>query len=459
MLNKVKTIYHTDNFAFFIRYLAVFTLIFVLMTTLIFQVMRSTMYRSTDETIQKVVTEPQIALHFAIARSYSPDAEFVFEQEVYNANETAGTRQKEAIDSVAGITKASKLHLGTNCHVLLYDEEGTLLNPDYYTGLSEQPLDKKSLKAIGETVIQNPFGGEDDYRYMTMSLTEDDLGVYADYHIRYASIMVNVSQINHSITSYESTILFVMIAFWLISIIASIYLSNLSMRPILASYQKQKDFVENASHELRTPLAVLQNQLENLFRHPELTIMESSEKIASSLTEVRNMRLLTTNLLNLARRDEELKPQFVEVEPSYFDEIFENYKIIAEDNCKNLIAKNHLAFPIRTDKLLIKQLLTILFDNAMKYTDTDGEIRIEVELRDKHVFFRVLDNGIGISNSDKERVFERFYRVDKARTRQNGGFGLGLSLAKQIIHSLRGDITVADNSPQGTIFECKIPKQ
>ncbi|WP_330872715.1 histidine kinase dimerization/phospho-acceptor domain-containing protein, partial [Streptococcus suis] len=101
----------------------------------------------------------------------------------------------------------------------------------------------------------------------------------------------------------------------------SIYLSNLSMRPILISYQKQKDFVENASHELRTPLAVLQNRLESLFRHPEATILESSESIGSSLEEVRNMRLLTTNLLNLARRDDGLKVDMIDVQPNYFDEI------------------------------------------------------------------------------------------------------------------------------------------
>ncbi|WP_330873086.1 histidine kinase dimerization/phospho-acceptor domain-containing protein, partial [Streptococcus suis] len=97
----------------------------------------------------------------------------------------------------------------------------------------------------------------------------------------YATILVNVSQIKSSIETYESTVAIVMVSAWLISILASIYLSNLSIRPILISYQKQKDFVENASHELRTPLAVLQNRLESLFRHPEATILESSESIGS----------------------------------------------------------------------------------------------------------------------------------------------------------------------------------
>ena len=100
-----------------------------------------------------------------------------------------------------------------------------------------------------------------------------------------------------------------MASFWLLSLIASVYLARVSVKPLLESMQKQKSFVENASHELRTPLAVLQNRLENLFRKPEATIMESSESIASSLEEVRNMRFLTTNLLNLARRDDGIKPE------------------------------------------------------------------------------------------------------------------------------------------------------
>lgn len=104
-----------------------------------------------------------------------------------------------------------------------------------------------------------------------------------------------------------------MILFWLISILASIYLANWSSKPILESYEKQKMFVENASHELRTPLAVLQNRLETLFRKPNESILDNSEAIASSLEEVRNMRILTTNLLNLARRDDGIKPEIVEI--------------------------------------------------------------------------------------------------------------------------------------------------
>ncbi|WP_019778766.1 sensor histidine kinase, partial [Streptococcus sobrinus] len=251
-------------------------------------------------------------------------------------------------------------------------------------------------------------------------------------------------------------IITVMIIFWLLSVFASVYLANWSRKPILESYEKQKNFVEDASHELRTPLTVLQNRLESLFRKPDETILDNYETVASSLEEVRNMRILTTNLLNLARRDDKLNPEIEEIEPNFFDNIFENYSLIAEESGKVLSCSNQLRTSIKSDKTLIKQVMTILFDNAVKYTGDDGAIRITVSNSDRKLVITVADNGSGISEEDKSKIFDRFYRIDKARTRQTGGFGLGLSLAKQIVEALKGTIAVRDNTPTGTVFEIKL---
>ena len=178
--------------------------------------------------------------------------------------------------------------------------------------------------------------------------------------------------------------------------------------------------------------------------------------MASSLEEVRNMRILTTNLLNLARRDDLLNPEIEEIEPKFFDKIFENYGLIAEKNGKDLSCHNGLETTIKSDKTLIKQVMTILFDNAVKYTGDDGAISIDVASSDRKLVIRVADNGSGISEEDKTKIFDRFYRIDKARTRQTGGFGLGLSLAKQIVEALKGTISVRDNDPKGTVFEIKL---
>ncbi|HEL2003809.1 TPA: HAMP domain-containing histidine kinase [Streptococcus suis] len=458
MPKRIRKLVYTDKFSFFIRYFAVFTLIFGLMTAIIFQLMRSTMYQNSDNTLKRIKEEPAMAVGFAIARTYEPNSVFILQDSPTSEETTSSSSDSMPVPKDQKNTRdVEQLKLGINTHVLLYSKSGEMVNPDTFTGLADLPLDKEKLGEIKEATVESSFGMSEDYRYVTIELATE-LGYYSSYDIKYATILVNVSQIKSSIETYESTVAIVMVSAWLISILASIYLSNLSMRPILISYQKQKDFVENASHELRTPLAVLQNRLESLFRHPEATILESSESIGSSLEEVRNMRLLTTNLLNLARRDDGLKVDMIDVQPNYFDEIFANYLMIAEENGKTLTVNNLIHQPIRTDKVLIKQLLTILFDNAMKYTDDDGRIQITANIKDKSVYFTVADNGLGISDADKKKIFDRFYRVDKARTRQKGGFGLGLSLAQQIIKTLGGKISVRDNQPKGTIFEVGLPK-
>ena len=130
--------------------------------------------------------------------------------------------------------------------------------------------------------------------------------------------------------------------------------------------------------------------------------------------------------------------------------------MIASENDRVFRFENRVHRTIITDKLLLKQLMTILFDNAVKYTEEEGDIYFEISTTERSLHLTVADNGIGISAADKKKIFDRFYRVDKARTRQKGGFGLGLSLAKQIVDALKGTINVKDNKPNGTIFEVKL---
>ena len=131
--------------------------------------------------------------------------------------------------------------------------------------------------------------------------------------------------------------------------------------------------------------------------------------------------------------------------------------MMAEENDRQLKVDNKVQELIFTDKTLLKQVMTILFDNAIKYSEDGGLIQIQLDVRDRHLIFSIADDGLGISDADKKKIFDRFYRVDKARTRQKGGFGLGLSLAKQILDILNGTITVKNNQPKGSIFEVRLP--
>ena len=436
MFNKIRKNWYAEDFSYFVRNFGVFTLIFSAMTLIILQVMHSSLYTSVDEKLQILSSNPQDMIQLAVNRT-SEDLKDLNNQSVAKSGD-------------------KKPSVSSNTEVILFDENlNQLITGNRFLGLDKITFNKKDLNHIRQLHIQNSFGQDEIYRVL---LTEMNIETVST-NIKYAAVLINTTQLEQISQNHEQLIVVVMASFWILSLLASLYLARVSVKPLLESMQRQQSFVENASHELRTPLAVLQNRLETLFRKPEATIMESSESIASSLEEVRNMRFLTTNLLNLARRDDGIKPDLGEVQPEFFNTIFTNYEMIATENHKVFHFENRIKRTIITDKLLLKQLMTILFDNAVKYTEEDGEINFVITATDRNLYLTVSDDGIGIPQADKKKIFDRFYRVDKARTRQKGGFGLGLSLAKQIVDALKGSISVKDNKPHGTIFEVKIAIQ
>lgn len=433
MFKKLRKNWYAEDFSYFIRNFGVFTLIFSAMTLIILQVMHSSLYTSVDEKLLSLSKNPQDIIQLAVNRA---------------------TEDVKDLDS-GSVSSASdkKPNVSSNTEVILLDSNlNQLVTGNSFLGLDRITFNKKDLNHIRQLNVVNSYGQDEIYRVVLTEMNIDSVST----SIKYAAILINTSQLEQISQNHEQLIVVVMVSFWILSILASLYLARVSVKPLLESMQKQKSFVENASHELRTPLAVLQNRLETLFRKPEATIMESSESIASSLEEVRNMKFLTTNLLNLARRDDGIKPEFGEVEPDFFNTTFTNYEMIASENNRVFRFVNRVHRTIITDKLLLKQLMTILFDNAVKYTEEEGDIYFEISTTERSLYLKVADNGIGISATDKKKIFDRFYRVDKARTRQKGGFGLGLSLAKQIVDALKGSISVKDNKPNGTIFEVKI---
>ena len=436
MFKKLKKNWYAEDFSYFIRNFGVFTLIFSAMTLIILQVMHSSLYTSVDEKLQSLSSKPQDVIQLALDRTT---------EDIKDLNNESVAKSGDKKPTVS-----------SNTEVILFDENlNQLITGNRFLGLDKITFNKKDLNHIRQLHIQNSFGQDEIYRVLLTEINFESVST----NIKYAAVLINTSQLEQISQNHEQLIVVVMASFWILSLLASLYLARVSVKPLLESMQKQQSFVENASHELRTPLAVLQNRLETLFRKPEATIMESSESIASSLEEVRNMRLLTTNLLNLARRDDGIKPDLGEVQPEFFNTIFTNYEMIATENHKVFRFENRIKRTIITDKLLLKQLMTILFDNAVKYTEEDGEINFVITATDRNLYLTVSDDGIGIPQADKKKIFDRFYRVDKARTRQKGGFGLGLSLAKQIVDALKGSISVKDNKPHGTIFEIKIAIQ
>ncbi|MQW22501.1 MULTISPECIES: cell wall metabolism sensor histidine kinase WalK [unclassified Lactococcus] len=440
IVNKIKSsaIVKNDGKNFLHFFLA-FTVIFVALTLIIIQVMRSGLYKGTDQNLQDLSQNPDFLSSLVIHQKnsdgtnspvggdYGPTNSVLF----YDANGKLMTLGSST--AVNGTSSTSS------------DEQSTTYNLE-----KAATFNKKYVGTIRSVSVHNPYGANLNYRYLTQEwVTQSGL-------TGYIQIFTNVDQLRESLQRNTLIVITTMTIFWLISILISLYLANWTLQPIMLAYEKQKEFVENASHELRTPLAILQNRLELLFQNPTATIIDESENISESLSEVRNMRLLTTNLLNLARRDSSIKIEPQETSAEFFESIFSNYGMLAEDAEKEFVGTVKVDGKVNLDQSLVKQLMTIIFDNAMKYTNDDGALTIDVAKVGGFLNITVADNGEGISDEDKKRIFDRFYRVDKARTRQKGGLGLGLSLAKQIVDAYNGKITVEDNQPKGTKFIIKL---
>ena len=233
----------------------------------------------------------------------------------------------------------------------------------------------------------------------------------------------------------------------------------MSIKPVKAALEKQLSFVSDASHELRTPLAIVRNRLENILTKSNRTVYEVSDDIAVSLKEITRLSKLTNDLLILSRGDSETMQLKIEE----FD-LLETARTVAipfsemaEIQKKKFTVSGENA-KVLADKVMMSQLLIILLDNALKYTAEGEEVGIRVRQNGGDVQLEVIDTGTGIPDDVKPHVFERFFRADKARSRDTGGYGLGLAIAKVIAQSHRGSISLTDNHPKGTKITVTFPK-
>lgn len=228
---------------------------------------------------------------------------------------------------------------------------------------------------------------------------------------------------------------------------------NEMVSEIQVSMEKQNRFISDASHELRTPISVIQgyaNLLNRWGKEDEEVLIESIEAIKD---ESNNMKKLIESLLFLARGE---KNNNVIIKEDFnlknlVDEIVKESIMI--DDKHNIFTKNNEDVIINADKNLIKEAIRVFVDNSIKYTQEGGNIKINSFKSNKKVFISIEDNGIGIPKDDLERIFDRFYRVDKSRNKEINGFGLGLSIAKYIIDTHDGNIKIYSKSKEDYLEE------
>ena len=258
---------------------------------------------------------------------------------------------------------------------------------------------------------------------------------------------------DNAMAKLNITLIIILIITLLLIFLVSVLLANNAVKPVENAYMSQKQFIADASHELKTPLAIIKTNL-------DLIEDKNQNKWLQYISfQTERMSNLINNLLFLAKIDNNEKVG-IEAEFDLSDTITKqilSFEAIIYENNLMLNCNIQEGIKVKGDKEGINQLVGILVDNAIKYAYKDTTINISLYESKQKIFISVQNRGENISSEDAEKIFERFYRIDKSRDREKGGYGLGLAIAKSIVDKYKGKIT-AESIDNLTTFKVTFTK-
>ncbi len=253
----------------------------------------------------------------------------------------------------------------------------------------------------------------------------------------------------------------------MIGIVAAVgwFLSGLAMQPIRESYQTLRQFTADASHELRNPIAVIQTNVQVALSDPDPDPSQTRSHLQVVERLTRRLGKLVDDLLFLARQDSGIvQPQWSEVDlRDLVEDVLEEQGIsAAEKDIQLKLVTDVQTAKLTGDRSALARLLTNLVNNAILYTPSQGSVKLELQSSKRSNqalwILRVIDTGIGIPELALPQLFDRFYRVDPARSKASGGTGLGLAIVQTIVTNHQGTITVESQEHQGTTFTIVLPQ-
>lgn len=430
--SKQSKITRRQQFKLFLSIMASFAVLFLTLGFIIFNLFQSSTYKSIDKDMREQVASVKKQPNMQKQDDPNPGPDHPTQQNKPNPK------------------------MPFQASILVFDDNGKLLNKsslgNRYSALKNINLNKKNINKKQTIVVHNM-----NFRSVLIKVSKNNNNpMYAGH---YVLIMQNIDTQIQTMENFEKILILTFFIFWIIALVISYFLARINMLPIVKSWKQQTEFVNDAAHELRTPLTIIQGKLEYMLTKPNKKIIDEAEAISVSLDEVNRLNSLTNNLLDLARFDQATtKLNFEYTEPQLFlKDPIEPFKDIINSQSKVFqINLNHHP-TLYLDRNKIKQLLIILLDNATKYTPKNGTIKIYDQIEGSKYQFIISDTGVGIKDSDKKKIFGRFYRVDKSRNQSSGGHGLGLAIAKQIVANHQGHIFVRDNLPHGSEFVVELP--
>lgn len=427
-----KQISKKQRINYFMMNLISFASIFLILGLIVFQLVQTSIYQSVDHDLQRLSNDQKFLQH-----------QLMQTQQLHEKSAQLGKFDTPPPNNFQQ-------------QVILWSKDGRILNESElgsrFYDFQNLQLSTGNLHKVTSIQTKDSNNRSLQFRSITLPVKNHD-------QISYIQLLVNTDPIKGTVEQFKQILIICMIIFGLLSIALSYFLSKWFMKPILISWEKQQEFVENASHELRTPLTIIQAKLEKLFTKPNQTILEESETIALSLDEVQRLSQLTSDLLLLARSDSNaltLEKEPVKIN-SFLKNILLPYQELALAEGKEFVIDLGEDQQLFFDKKRIHQLMIILLDNALKYTASDEKVIVFSSVKNNEWLIKISDTGIGIQDEKKAAVFERFYRGEESRNRKTGGYGIGLAIAKWIVDEHQGKIELTDTMPKGTTVILRFP--
>lgn len=374
--------------------IVVFMIIFIIFGLFVFAMVRANVYRSVDKELYdskcKILELEEVHINIMLDS-------FTIKNEIKNL-----LKDTNASDYI------TRRIVNPNIIVVVRDADGKIINEDL--GRLEEysddiKFDSKNLDYIYELVI------EGEYTYRGINFVIDENNEEANY----VQLLINVDSENDLVNSYFKIITIAVFIGCVLSVFASYILSKKTLKPLADNLVRQTEFVQNVSHELRTPLTIIQAKQELLLQEPNKKIIDKSEDIALTLNETKRLSKLVKDLLVLSRADSHkmiLQKENINID-DYIKEIVAPYQEIANMQEKEIILDFNYKMDVNIDANKIYQLIIILLDNAIKYTEEKDTITIKTYSKDNKCVIEISDTGIGVSDEGLKRIFERFYREDK----------------------------------------------
>nr|WP_263323647.1 HAMP domain-containing histidine kinase [Neobacillus sp. Marseille-Q6967] len=414
-------------------------------------------------------------LYFSILKNQESDLRTLVDQEAGFLEEYLVTNQKSDFGGFsnqeivfAGVNQLFYYVVGSNGEIIMGNESDERLRMGIVKLLSEHKLKDGEIRQATLNVEERQRGRGKMGGFAPPEPEQNIRVLIASETIYEKDRVVGTLYIGKDISfAYQlfKWLLWILLAigflFLVLALFMSAAMSKKAMIPISRAFTRQREFVADASHELRTPLSVLLSSLDAIEMTMDLAKKDDfiGKLLSNMRQEVKRMTKLVSDLLTLARSDSNIIERGTET----FDFLPQAKKAL--ESVRPLAAAKEISLDLNAPERLmvngdpqrLSQLLYILLDNAIKYTPNGGKVWLTLLEKGQDVIIEVQDTGIGIKQKEQHLIFERFYRAEKSRSRQMGGHGLGLSIAKWIVETHQGKINLTSEEGKGTTFTITVP--